>query len=142
MPILRGRLHHHAGPIVPVALRQAETAEEVTAFEALGYAVIDTGAEYSGIDEDLAIRLKLPTRGALTLRRAGPEAEFRASRFSGEVAFPGSNFASLRTDLVGYRHLDTRHDDGVRVIALIGRDFLRTVTLIWTGPRGDLELRR
>lgn len=141
MALLRGRMHPTAGPIVQVALRQPESVEEVTAFEALGYAIIDTGAAVSGLDEDLAIRLKLRPAGTLTLRRAGPEAQFLASLFHGELGFPGSNWPAFKGDLVGFQHLDVRHEGGVRVVAIIGRDLLAHATLVISAARGEVELR-
>lgn len=142
MSVLKGILHPEAGPIVPVILRQSALAEEITSFEAHGYAVVDTGAALTGLDEDVAIRLKLPPAGTLQLARAGPEPGFTASRFHGELSFPGSRFAPVTGKLVGYRGLDRRYDDHTRVIAIIGRDVLAACQLVIHAGRREIELQR
>lgn len=141
MSVLRGFVHPVAGPIVPVILRQSIDAEESTAFEAHGYAIVDTGAALSGIDEDLAIRLKLPPVGTLQLTRPGPSPDFTAARFHGQVAFPASRFPSWSHTLVGYHALDTRFGDNIRVVALLGRDWLADCRLTLHGAR-DVEIHR
>jgi hypothetical protein len=141
MSVIRGLVHPIAGPIVPVVLRQSVAAEESTAFEAHGYAIIDTGAALSGIDEDLAIRLKLPPVGTIKLTRPGPSPDFTAARFHGEVAFPGSRFPSFAHTLVGYHNLDTRFGDTIRIVALLGRDWLHDCRLILKGAR-EVEIHR
>lgn len=140
--VLKGILHPQAGPIVPVILRQSASAEEITAFEAHGYALVDTGAALTGIDEDVAIRLKLPPAGTIQLNRAGPGQGFTASRFEGEIAFPGSRFAPVTGKLVGYAGLDCRHDDLTRVVAIIGRDVLTSCQLVIHAGRREIELQR
>ena len=140
MQLLRGIVHPMIGPILPVILRQTNDAEETTAFEAHGYAIIDTGAALTGIDEDLAIRLKLPPFDTMQFTRPGPQPDFTAARFTGEIAFPGSRFPSWDHHLVGYRALDTRVDASVRVVALLGRDWMaRTAITIHAGR--DVEVR-
>lgn len=135
-------MHPVAGPIVPVILRQSVAAEEVTAFEAHGYAIVDTGAALSGIDEDIAIRLKLPPVGTLKMSRPGPAPDFTACRFHGEIAFPSNHrFPAFASALVGYHGLDTRFGDNIRVVALLGRDWLADVRLSVQGGR-DLEIHR
>jgi hypothetical protein len=141
MSALRGIVHPTAGPLVPVVLRQSFDAEETTAFEAHGYAIIDTGATLSGIDEDLAIRLKLPPLDTLQLTRPGPAPDFTAARFHGEIAFPGTQYPDFRHALVGYPHLDTRIAEAIRVVALLGRDWLADARLIVHGARA-LEVHR
>ncbi len=142
MSVLRGLVHRDAGPIVPVIVRQSVVAEETTAFEAHGYALIDTGAALSGIDEDIAIRLKLPPAGTLHLSRPGPVPDFVASRFHGEIAFPSNQrFPAFSTLLVGYHALDTRIDDSIRIVALLGRDWLAESRLLVNGAH-DVEVRR
>lgn len=142
MSVLKGLLHPLAGPIVPVVLRQSASAEEVTSFEAHGYAIVDTGAAYSGLDEDVAIRLKLPPAGTLQLARAGPTPAFTASRFDGEIAFPGSRFPPVTGRLVGYHGLDRRYDDHTRVIAILGRDVLADCQLVVHGGRREIEVQK
>ncbi|MEZ4318447.1 MAG: hypothetical protein R3F61_13125 [Myxococcota bacterium] len=139
--IVRGMVHPEAGPIVPVILRQGETVEETTAFEAHGYAMVDTGADLSGIDEDLAIRLKLAPAGTLQLTRPGPAPDFTAGCFDGEIAFPTTRFAPIRGRLVGYQDLDTRFDS-IRIVAIIGRDVLAGCQLVIHGGRREVELQR
>lgn len=141
MSVLRGIVHPAAGPILPVVLRQSWEAEESTAFEAHGYAIVDTGASLSGIDEDLAIRLKLPPVGTLQLTRPGPAPDFTASRFHGEIAFPGSQYPSFSHPLIGYPHLDVRYADGFRIVALLGRDWLADCRLVVQGAR-EVQIHR
>lgn len=142
MSILKGILHPVFGPIVPVILRQSILAEETTSFEAHGYAIVDTGADLTGIDEDLAIRLKLPPAGTLKLTRPGPSPDFTASRFDGEIAFPGTRFGSVVDKLVGYQQLDTRYGDSLRIVAILGRDLLSTCTLQIHGGRREIVIQR
>lgn len=146
MSTLKGIVHPVVGPIVPVVLRQSELAEETTSFEAHGYAIVDTGADLTGIDEDLAIRLKLPPAGTLKLTRPGPLPDFTACRFSGEIAFPGTRFPSMIGKLIGYHGLDSWFDEPgvpqVRVIAVLGRDYLRDVALSIHGTRREVVIQR
>lgn len=135
MNAIRGSLHPDVGPIVPVVLRQSTLADDITSFEAHGYAIVDTGATLTGIDEDLAIRLKLPPDGTIELARPGPSANFMAGRFSGEMAFPGSRFPPLARSFIGYQSLDSRPDDHIRIVAIIGRDVLAHCVLTVDGGR-------
>jgi len=139
--LLRGTIHPEAGPIVPVILRQGVLVEETTAFEAHGYAMVDTGADLTGIDEDLAIRLKLAPAGTLRLTRPGPSPDFTAGCFQGEIAFPGTRFAPIGGRLVGYQDLDTRFDT-IRIVAIIGRDVLSGCQLMIHGGRREVQLTR
>lgn len=139
MHVLRGLVHPVVGPIVPVILRQSALVDEATSFEAHGYALIDTGASLSGIDEDIAIRLKLAPAGTLKMTRPGPSPDFTASRFHGEVAFPSNpRFPVLSQTLVGYSALDTRIES-IRIVALLGRDWLAGCRLTIHGSR-ELEV--
>ncbi|MCB9674052.1 MAG: hypothetical protein H6737_02990 [Alphaproteobacteria bacterium] len=139
--IVRGTVHREAGPIVPVILRQGNQVEETTAFEAHGYAIVDTGADLTGIDEDLAIRLKLAPAGTMRLTRPGPVADFTAGCFDGEIAFPATRFAPITGRLVGYQDLDTRFDT-IRIVAIIGRDVLAGCQLVIHGGRREVQLQR
>jgi hypothetical protein len=140
--IVRGQVHPEAGPIVPVILRQGKApVEETTAFEAHGYAMVDTGADLTGIDEDLAIRLKLPPAGTLRLTRPGPAPDFTAGCFDGEIAFTATRFAPISGRLVGYQELDTRFDT-IRIVAIIGRDVLAGCQLVIHGGRREVQLQR
>lgn len=141
MSVLRGMVHPVVGPIVPVILRQSLVVDEATAFEAHGYALVDTGAALSGIDEDIAIRLKLPPVDTLKMTRPGPSPDFTACRFHGEIAFPSNpRFPSVSQPLIGYHALDTRIES-IRIVALLGRDWLSSCRLTLQGSR-ELEICR
>jgi predicted aspartyl protease len=98
------------------------------------WALVDTGAGESCIDDQLAVRLGLP----LIDRRpiAGISGLKTANMYMAQIHVSALGFtmygAFAGVDLVA---------GGLRHQALIGRTFLQHLTMVYSGPTGDVTLR-
>lgn len=131
----------HQGPIVPVTLSLSDAMQG--AFQELGrqvpgpaqgYALIDTGATATCMDESAARRAGLPITGTGTIASAS-HAAHAVPLFSGKLTLDGLNVAAhirrgMGVILSGFPD----------VIALIGRDLLQTAVLVYNGPGGHVSL--
>ncbi|MFZ5875985.1 MAG: hypothetical protein ACOYXU_06200 [Nitrospirota bacterium] len=129
------------GPVVPVQVgipaalaRQFESAGDAIPEPAVGYALVDTGANISAVDEPILTRLGVSPVGRLSVVTAHGIAEGKLE-YPGRFLFPGTTlqpreFARLLgIDLRGYRS-----QQGPTIIALLGRDVLRDYVLVYDGP--------
>jgi hypothetical protein len=103
-----------------------------------GLALIDTGAVQSGIDEGVALSLGLnPVGVSEMLTPAGKRT--KVGVFWGEVSFVDSELAPLRQQFLGMK-LGYRVGE-VRVVAILGRDFLSDARLDYDGPSARYTVR-
>lgn len=96
-------------------------------------ALVDTGAELSGIDNDLAARLGLPIVGRLQM--AGVHGIAEVNMYIGQIFIPFLH-ATFYSKFAGaaLRSSSQGHD------ALIGRDFLKNGTMIYEGRTGVVTI--
>lgn len=128
------------GPCVQVSLGIAQTfaaqlAEQGIALPApvTGYALIDTGASNTCVDEDIAQQLGLPVVDVVHIASASH-------------ALSEQNVYPLNIEFVGFpATVDAPHAIGAPLasqglVALIGRDLLQRFTLFYNGLTGQITL--
>ena len=97
-------------------------------------AIVDTGSTYSCIDIRLAERLRLPEVDQASL--AGVEGVYKTVTYAAYIGVPGlkvskhSDFAGVRLSEGGFQHK-----------VLLGRDFLRYLTMNYEGATGRVTIR-
>ena len=138
MPTLEGEVDPEHGPLVHVRVtidrtmrRAYESAARALPEPVRGLALIDTGAVQSGIDEGVALSLGLNPVGVSEMLTPAGEAT-KVGVFWGEVAFETAEFQPLRQQFLGMK-LGYKVKES-RVVAILGRDFLRDGRLSYDGP--------
>ena len=96
-------------------------------------ALIDTGAEASCIDAELADTLRLPTVDHQVI--AGIHGAAPLNRHLAQMYIPGLDF-TMNGRFAGV-HLAS---GGLPYFAIIGRDMLRHLVMIYDGPTGNVSL--
>lgn len=144
MRTLEGEVDPEHGPLVPVrvtidrTLRRAyESAARTLPAPIQGLALIDTGAVQSGLDEEVALSLGLNPVGVSEMLTPTGEAT-KVGVFWGEVAFETVEFQPLRQQFLGMK---LGYNVGAsKVVAILGRDFLRGGKLSYDGPLARFSL--
>ncbi len=128
------------GPVVPVTLALPDDVQrayvergEQPPTPVNGLAMIDTGASATCFDTDAAQRARLPTVGVARMTSAS-HADHQVPTFAGKIVCPtitidvgsgvGANLSSV----------------GDGLIALLGRDILKSAILTYNGPDGHFSL--
>jgi len=99
-----------------------------------GFALIDTGASITAVDEDVVASLGIQPIGQMKLSTASQSRS--AWLYAARLTCSGMAIPVLEVlDIVGC----TLQPQGF--IALLGRNFLRTVVLVYDGPAGFFTIR-
>ena len=138
MPTLNGEVDPQHGPLVEVCIQIDRSLHQAYASAARpvpmpvkGMALIDTGAVQSGIDEAAALSLGLNPVGVSEMLTPTGE-RTKVGVFWGELSFLNSEVTPLRQQFLG---MSLGYFVGEsRVIAILGRDFLRDGRLTYDGP--------
>lgn len=125
---------------VPVPLKQFLKSEGFPPHKTVrGYALIDTGAGVSAVDETVMAELQIPELdGIETLT---PHGLARSNVYNASACFP-----QLRRDDVELDHVigcflrPALAEAGIDVLMLIGRDLLRQMQLTYDGRTGIVTL--
>ena len=98
-----------------------------------GLALIDTGASLSAVDDEVILTLGIAPVGQTQIHTAGGivARPLYPARFS----FPGTDLPPLTFRRVAGSALQSQG-----VVALLGRDMLANVILIYNGPAGTFSL--
>ena len=92
-----------------------------------GYALFDTGASITSVDEKVLIRLGLAPVGRVNISTAS---DTRATNiYACAMNFPGNPLPDLELSFVAGAELQN-----MGYVALIGRDIMRDMVLIYDGP--------
>lgn len=134
------------GPLVPVALRpEPERAEMLRNMgrdvptQVQGWGLIDTGARQTCIDERMAHRLYQQVGVAQTYTPSTQDSEpHEAPVYYGLMAFPGTPLPQIEQTMLGMALGYTVQ--GGTVVALLGRDWLAGLRMIYDGPTGQLDI--
>ncbi len=124
----------NVGPRLPVqigipdnlAVAYADEGKEIPALVD-GYALFDTGASITCVDESVLRRLGLPPMDNIDL--ATPSGSSKAHTYACALYFPGYPLPDADLSFVAGAQL--QHTG---YVALIGRDFLSDMVLIYDGP--------
>lgn len=97
------------------------------------WALVDTGATESCVDDALANKLQFPIVDRRKI--AGSKGAHEVNMYLAQIHIPSLNF----TLWGGFAGVDLTAG-GQRHVALIGRTFLRHFTMIYSGSTGDVKL--
>lgn len=128
-----------SGPRLPVTLmvsdshrqmlgQRGEPAPAATS----GFALIDTGAGATCVDQTTADGAGLPVIGTAMMHTAS-HAEHEVPVYSGKLSIP--SFGDVELEYAMGANLD-----GQNLIALIGRDVLQAAVLVYNGTDGAVSL--
>ena len=127
-------IHVEVMPELAEALRDAGRSVPPP-FE--GKALIDTGASVSAIDLRVVGELGLREIGTIPLRGIGHDETHDAPAYLCMLSVLGHPYIPIYTEPVAGVRLPAKTGDQV---ALVGRDFLRRLTMNYDGPGGRYEL--
>ena len=96
-------------------------------------ALVDTGATHSCVDSVLALSISLPVVGRARIAGVGGQSE--VNEHLAQIEIPALDFTV-------YRIFDGVHlrSGGIPYAALLGRDFLQHVTLVYNGRTGSVVI--
>jgi hypothetical protein len=120
------------GVAQPVVL-DPQGAPATTPLIVPGFALVDTGASGSVVDDDLATRLGLIARGVAN--GFGVGGAYTASQYA--IGWRITNTQGFQTVAVTSAPL---HLQNPQLLMLIGRDILNNCVLVFNGPTGTFSL--
>ena len=97
-----------------------------------GFALIDTGASSTCVDQEAAAKVGLPVIDRAMMNSAS-HAKHEVPVYSGKLVIP--EFYGIDMEYAMGASLD-----GQNLIALIGRDLLQTAVLVYNGADGTVSL--
>lgn len=105
-----------------------------------GLALIDTGATFTGLDNQVAQSLRLNPINVVKLGTA--DGVVQANAYTARLEFPtlgidADPWQTVGVDLGGQTIQTDANRPPQDVIALVGRDYLQHCLLIWNGPNGS-----
>lgn len=124
-----------AGPSLPVEIAIPDVLAAVLANQSLpipspisGFALFDTGASITGVDETVLTQLSLSPIGVTNI--STPSAgQAQCSQYPAKILFPTTPLPPLTfTSVVGI----TLRNQGY--VALIGRDIMAAMLIVYDGP--------
>lgn len=143
----QGKTLEATGPIiqvevgVPKALRDHLTAKgDPIPATVTGFALIDTGAFATAIDEGVLTGLGLtPIDVILTSTPHGPG---KSNVYPAEVSFPGLRVVQLPMERVIGCNLNWSAGTATSktILMLLGRDILKHFLLVYNGPESDVTI--
>lgn len=136
MPSITLDIHSKNGALVPVLIGQPRTGEEPIAGLRSRLALVDTGAEHSSIDLQLASELGLKAIESTELVTPTEPVGMLRPVYEASITLeaPGMSSEVSRIQLTGAE----LSSQGFTVI--VGRDILCRCVLMWDGPAGRLTL--
>jgi len=128
------------GPIIPITLALPDDAQrayidrnESPPSPIKGYALIDTGASNTCFDLDVAHKAGLPIVGLSNMASAS-RAKQQVPTFAGKIICP--TLTINVNEGMGAKLFSLNN----KLIALLGRDILKSAILIYNGPAGHFSL--
>ena len=128
-----------SGPLLPVTLMASDSHRQTLAQRGEpaptatnGFALIDTGAGATCVDQATAEGAGLPVIGKAMMHTAS-HAEHEVPVYSGKLSIP--SFGDVELESAMGANLG-----GQNLIALIGRDVLQAAVLVYNGTDGTVSL--
>ncbi len=104
-----------------------------------GYALIDTGASITSVDRHIFERLHLFPVGRTTVTTAGGQQP--QSKYPGRLSFPGTPLPERDfAELLGADLSGLQADTGKSIIALLGRDLLTDMVMVYDGRHATVTI--
>jgi len=135
------------GPIIPVQIEIPEALAEQLQKNGmpvpqpvLGVALIDTGAGISGVDTSVIEQLKVQPVGQVTV--SGVTGSKLRNKYPARFTFPGTNIPHMDFGELVEAEIANQQVAGISMplVALIGRDILHHIVLIYNGPAGSFTI--
>jgi hypothetical protein len=133
------------GPLVQVVVSMPAAVEEFCTKNGYqipapipGYALIDTGASATAVDEDILKQLSIVPIDLMAT--STPSGDGKSFVYPAKITFPGLNLNDLAMARVIGSKLKWQTVDGKEIIMLLGRDLLRFFLMIYNGPGTTLTL--
>ena len=105
---------------------------------AKGFALIDTGAAVTAVDDDVLQQLAIPVVDTEPMQTVHGVAEMRL--FNASVNFPGLGLSEVVLDRIPGGMIRSKTNTGADIIMLLGRDLLRGLKFTYDGPQSMLTI--
>lgn len=106
---------------------------------AKGYALIDTGASITSVDRRIFEQLHLLPVGRTAVTTAGGQQH--QSKYPGRLSFPGTPLPERDfAELLGADLSGLQAETGKSIIALLGRDLLADMVLVYDGRHATVTI--
>jgi len=136
---------NETGPLVsveiglPTPLKQhlSEKGEAIPAAVS-GFALVDTGAFATAVDETVFQSLGVPHIDEIPTDT--PHGHGTSNVYPANVSFPGMNVTDMAMERVVGCSLKWKTRDEKEIIMLMGRDLLQYFLLVYNGPSSDVTL--
>jgi hypothetical protein len=134
------------GPCVPVVIevpsalaRRFQREDRLIPDPISGYAMFDTGASITSVDRRVFERLQLfPVGRTAVTTAAGQQLQ---SKYPGRLSFPGTPLPERDfAELLGADLSGLQSDTGKSILALLGRDLLMDMILIYDGRHATVTI--
>lgn len=134
-----------SGPLVQVEITLPAPLEEFYVKQGIalpppasGYALIDTGASASAVDEQELLRLGVLPIDSIPTHT--PHGEARSFVYPARISFPGMVLQHIPMNRVIGCNLSWQTPDAKKVIMLVGRDLLKYFLMIYHGEGSSVTL--
>ena len=104
----------------------------------IGWALVDTGATNTAIDEGVATQLGLAPNDVVTLATA--DGERHAGVYACRIRFASPSIPDIDASRATGVNLAGQDLDGKPIIALVGRDVLSRCVLVYNGTLGQFSI--
>ena len=126
---------------VPLKLKRFLESQGLAPYSARsGFALIDTGAGGSAIDDTVFAEMEIPSvdfEFTRTPHGLAPSLVYNAS-----ASFPSLGLFEISLDRVLGCNIRNLTDAGQDIIMLLGRDILRDLVMVYDGPRSSVTIHR
>jgi hypothetical protein len=133
------------GPLVSVEVSVPQALKEHFSQKGLaipppqsGFALIDTGAFNTAVDQSIFDALGTPAIDTITTYT--PHGEGKSPVYPASVSFPGMAVTDMPMERIIGCSLKWATRDGREIIMLMGRDLLQYFLLVYNGPGSDITL--
>lgn len=134
-----------SGPIIQVEVSMPSALEEFCTKKSVpipppqtGFALIDTGASNSAIDESILQQLSILPIDSIP--SSTPSGAGRSFVYPTKVSFPALNVKDYGLSRVIGCNLKWKTADNKEIIMLLGRDLLRYMVLIYNGTNSSITI--
>jgi|SRR6185312_6474522 len=105
-----------------------------------GFALIDTGAGGSAIDDSVFAEMEIPSVDSAFTRT--PHGLAPSLVYNASASFPSLGLFEIPLHRVLGCDIRNLTDAGQDIIMLLGRDILRDLVMVYDGPRSNVTIRR
>jgi hypothetical protein len=133
------------GPLVPVSITAPITRKNYLEQHGLephpsvqGYALIDTGASTSAIDDRVMRVLEIPILDEMPT--VTPHGESFSNVYNASISFHGLELLDIPLEGALGCYFGEFATDAPKIIMLLGRDLLRRFTLHYDGPQSQVTI--